>query len=183
MNHEQIRQRPDHEGPPQAAGRRDRCAAGRRDRPGEQQERRAAAAAAARRRSTCWWSRTAWRAGRPKGRRWRRRSRRPKGRWPWCGAAKTLSRWPKRSSKSRRRRSIEPVTAKGGVMDGQRLSGRRGQGGEQVAEPAGAAEHPGRSNPQSRVRSCRPSCSVREASWPARSRRRAKKAAKRQRSE
>ena len=71
-------------------------------------------------------------------------------------------------------KQYEKFLPKGGVMDGQPLGGRPGEGGQQVADPPGAAQHFVRPDPQPGREAVEPIARRRRASWRARSRRRAK---------
>ena len=52
-------------------------------------------------------------------------------------------------------KEFEPFKPKGGVMDGQPLSADQVQGGQQMAQPPGAAQHPVRPDPQPGCEACR----------------------------
>ena len=56
--------------------------------------------------------------------------------------------WPRKSPGWPRTSKFKPFEARGGVMDGERLTRRRGRAGQQVAQPRGAVEHAGRPDPQ-----------------------------------
>ena len=72
-------------------------------------------------------------------------------------------------------KEFEPVRAQGRRHGRPAAVGRPGEGGQQVAEPPGAAQHFERPDFERRRERCRANCSVPAASWRARSRRRAKK--------
>ena len=109
-----------------------------------EQERRAAEAAAPEEHPPAGGQEQPGPPGHRRDARWRRRSKASRARWPSCGAARTSSRWPRKSSDIAGRQAVRAVRAQGGVMDGQQLVGRRGEAGQQVAEPRRAAQHPGR---------------------------------------
>ena len=65
-----------------------------------------------------------------------------------AGAARTSSAWPRRSPSWSRTSKYAPFAARGGVMDGERLTRRAGRAGQQVAQPQRAVEHPAGPDPQ-----------------------------------
>ena len=130
------------------------AAAGERGRPGREQERRAAQASCARRTSSCWWSRTAWPAGRPKGRRWRRRSRASRARWRWSGAARTSSRWPRKSSDIAERQGVRAVRA------ARRRDGRRAAVGRRSRRRSASGRAAPSSSASCRARFCAPGANL-----------------------
>ena len=116
----------------------------------EQQERRAAAAAAEEEHPPAGGEEQPGARGPPKARGWRRRSRTRGGTMALIWGGEDIISLAKEVISIAEDKEYEKFTPKGGVMDGQPLAGRPGEGRQQVAQPQGAAQHFDRPDPERR---------------------------------